>query len=151
MTEEHDSGTPVALTDIPGNAEPTPGGWPIVEPSVAPSIAPAAPAAPRSQARWLLVAATSAVVVLGAVVLEVVAGSGANSPAPAWAWAFPLAGPQAARVAWRSAVAVAAGAFRLALVRLGIRQHPVIVVASVLPFLIFAARIATGASWSTWH
>lgn len=122
-----------------------------MEPSVAPPIAPAAPAARRGRARWRLIAATSVVVVLGAVVLEVIAGIGANSPSPAWAWVFPLAWPQAARVVWWCAVAVAAGAFRLALIRLGIHQHPVIVVASILPFLVFAAGIATGASWSTWH
>jgi len=49
------------------------------------------------------------------------------------------------------AVAVAAGGFRLALARLGIRQHPVAVVASVLPFLVFAAGIAPGSACATGH
>ena len=49
------------------------------------------------------------------------------------------------------AVAVAAGGFRLALARHGIRQHPVVVVASVLPFLVFAAGITLGSAWATWR
>jgi hypothetical protein len=116
-----------------------------------PAVPSSAPVATRAQRYWLTIAATSALFVLGAIVLEVVAGSGANSPTPAWAWLLPLAWPQAARVAWWCAVAAAAGAFRLAMLRLGIRQHPVVIVGSVLPFVVFAGGIAAGASWSTWH
>ena len=40
---------------------------------------------------------------------------------------------------------------RLGLQRLGILQRPLIVVASVVPFVVFAAGIAVGADFSTWH
>lgn len=109
------------------------------------------PAASRAPGRWVAIAAVSAAFVLGAIVVEMLAGAGANSPVPAWSGLFPLSWPQAARVVWWCAVAAAAGAFRLALLRLGIRQHPLVVVLSVAPFLIFAGGIATGASWATWH
>lgn len=84
--------------------------------------------------------------------LEVAAGAGANSPAdPLLARLVPLAWPPYLRVAWWLAVAGAALAFRLSLRRLGIRQRPWIVVVSVLPFVVFAAGIAAGSEWSTWH
>jgi hypothetical protein len=35
--------------------------------------------------------------------------------------------------------------------RLGLRQRPVVVAASVLPFLVFTGGIAAGADWATWH
>ncbi len=41
--------------------------------------------------------------------------------------------------------------FRERRARLGIRQHSVVVVACVLPFLVFAAEIALGSAWATWH
>ncbi len=106
---------------------------------------------PPHAGTWLGVVAASALFVIVAVVLEVIGGSYANSPLPAWAEIVPIAWPQAARVAWWSGVAVAAGLFRLGLHRLGIRQRPVVVLASVLPFVAFAAGIASGAGWSTWH
>lgn len=90
--------------------------------------------------------------VLSAVVLEMLAGSAANSPVPSWAtWIVPLAWPQYVRVAWWMAVAVAALAFRLSLRRLGFRQRPWLVVVSVAPFVIFATGIALSADWATWH
>lgn len=72
-------------------------------------------------------------------------------PVPAWAHIVPIAWPTAGRVAWWVTVACAAGLFRLAAQRLGHRQRPVVVVASVVPFLVFAAGIAIGAEWATWH
>ncbi|HVA42666.1 MAG TPA: hypothetical protein VNF50_04215 [Acidimicrobiales bacterium] len=48
-------------------------------------------------------------------------------------------------------MATAAGTFRWALGAMGIPQHRIVVVASVLPFVVFAGGIATGAGWSTWH
>lgn len=102
--------------------------------------------------RSVLVAFGSFLFVVAAVVIEVVAGSSANSPAPAWAdWAVPLAWPQPVRVLWWLAVAGAALAFRVELHRLGVRQRPLVVLLSVGPFVVFAAGIAVGADWATWH
>lgn len=86
-----------------------------------------------------------------AIVLEVLGGSSANSSVPDWAHVVPIAWPSGLRVVWWVAVAAAAGVFRLGLHRLGLKQHPVVVAASVLPFLAFAAGIAAGADWATWH
>lgn len=111
----------------------------------------AAPIAPPGAGWWLLLVGASALFVIVAVVLEVLGGSYANSPLPAWAEFVPLAWPQAARVVWWLGVAAAAGAFRLGLHRIGIRQRPLVVIASVAPFLAFAFGVSQGASWSTWH
>lgn len=100
---------------------------------------------------WLTVVFLSGFFVLTAVALEVLGGSYANSTLPSWAGIVPLSWPQPARVAWWSSVAVASAGFRLGLHRLGIPQRPVVVAASVLPFVAFAMGVATGASWSTWH
>ena len=105
----------------------------------------------RAERRWLAVAAGCAFIVLAAITSEALAGHWANSAGPGWGSLVPLAWPRAARVAWWCAVAIAAGGFRLALVRLGIRQHALAVAASVLPFVVFAGGIAAGASWATWH
>lgn len=106
----------------------------------------------RRARRAVVLAALSAAFVLGAVSLEVAAGAGANSPAdPLLARLVPLAWPAPARVLWWLAVAGAALSFRLSLRRLGVRQRPWIIVVSVLPFVVFAAGIAAGADWSTWH
>lgn len=102
--------------------------------------------------RTAVVAAGSAVAVLCAIALEVVAGSSANSAVPFWAkWLVPLAWPQYVRVVWWLAVASAAFAFRLSLRRLGVRQPAWLVTLSVAPFVLFATGIAFGADWATWH
>lgn len=100
---------------------------------------------------WLLAIVISISFVGLAVVLEVLGGSFANSPVPDWAHIAPIAWPSWVRVVWWTAVGAAAGLFRLGLHRLGVRQRLAIVVASVLPFLVFAAGIAAGAEWATWH
>ncbi len=100
---------------------------------------------------WLLAIVVSIAFVAFAVVLELVGGSFANSPVPDWAHIVPIAWPNELRVVWWVAAGSAAGLFRLGMHRLGMRQRPVIVAASVLPFLVFAAGIATGADWATWH
>ncbi|MGI8793765.1 MAG: hypothetical protein ACR2H3_11415 [Acidimicrobiales bacterium] len=100
---------------------------------------------------WVLAAAISIVFVASAIVLEVLGGSFANSPVPDWAHLVPIAWPNWLRAAWWVAVAGAAGLFRFGLHRLGLRQRPVVVVASVLPFLVFAGGIAASAEWATWH
>ncbi len=105
----------------------------------------------RALGGWLLAAALSALFVLLAVGLEVMGGLNANSPLPSWAKVVPIAWPPAARVAWWVTVAAAAGLFRLALHRLGFRQRAWLVIASIVPFLIFAAGVAGGADWATWH
>lgn len=100
----------------------------------------------------LVGAALAGAFVLLAVVLEVVGGMGANSPVPAWAqWVFPLAWPEPVRVVWWLGVAGVAAVFRLMLSRAGVRQRRSVVVLSVAPFVVFAAGIATGAEWATWH
>lgn len=107
---------------------------------------------PAGTARLAATAAGCAVFVLTALVLELAAGAGANSAAPGWVGrVVPLTWPQGARVAWWLLVAAAALGFRASLHRLGFRQHPVVVVGSVAPFVIFAAGVAAGAGWSTWH
>lgn len=100
----------------------------------------------------LLLTGGCAFFVIGAVVVEAVTGAAANSPVPAWAEELaPIAWPQAARVGWWLAVAVAAAGFQLGLRRLGIRRNPIVVAASVAPFVVFAGGIAIGADWATWH
>ena len=87
-----------------------------------------------------------------AVVLEVVSGLNANSPVPAWAdQVAPLAWPPPARVAWWLTVAGAMSAFRFLLGRAGMPQRRPVVVLSVAPFVLFAAGVAAGADWATWH
>lgn len=102
--------------------------------------------------RSALLALGSFVFIIAAVVLEVVTSSAANSPVPPWAeWVAPIAWPQPVRVVWWLTVAGAALAFRVALHRLGFRQRRLIVLLSVGPFVVFAAGIAIGADWATWH
>lgn len=100
---------------------------------------------------WLLAVVLSGAFVAGAVVLELLGGSFANSPVPEWAHLAPITWPSGVRVLWWVAVGGAAGLFRFALHRLGLRQRPVVVLASVVPFLVFAGGIAAGADWATWH
>lgn len=102
--------------------------------------------------RLALVALGTAVFTVLAVVLEIAAGVLANSAVPAWATRLvPLAWPRVARVAWWLTVAAAMATFHGSLHRLGLGQARLLVVASVAPFLIFAAGVATGQSWSTFH
>lgn len=87
---------------------------------------------------------------IGVVAAEVVASLYEDSPVPAWsAHLFPLTWPRAECVVWWLGVATAAGTFRRALGAIGIPQHRIVVVVSVLPFVVFAGGIATGAGWST--
>lgn len=106
----------------------------------------------RSTARLGWTALGCALFVGLAVVAEVISGRAANSPVPSWAdEVAPLGWPQPLRVVWWLAVAAAAVGFRAALHRLGFRQRPGVVVLSVAPFVIFAAGVAFGAEWATWH
>lgn len=87
-----------------------------------------------------------------AVALEVLGGQYSNSQVSSITnWVVPLGWPQAARVVWWLTVAAAAATFRYAERTAGIRRNPILIVASVLPFVIFAIGIALGASFSTWH
>lgn len=102
--------------------------------------------------RPLLGALLAGSFVLVAVTLEVIAGRFANSPVPAWAYRVaPLAWPQPARVAWWLGVAAAMVSFRVLLGRAGFPQRRFVVVLSTAPFVIFAAGVAIGADWATWH
>lgn len=108
------------------------------------------PAATRS--RSLVAALLCAGMVFGAVVLEVIGGQNANSPHTAWAErVVPLAWPQPVRVLWWVLIAGAAGGYRVFLGRAGFPQRRAVTVLLVLPFLLFAAGVATGADWATWH
>lgn len=106
----------------------------------------------HAQRKLVLAAVAGFLLVVGAVALEVLAGMSANSPVPVWAErVVPLAWPAPARVAWWLGVAGAALVFRVALHRLGFRQHRVVVLLSVAPFVAFAIGIGLGADWATWH
>ena len=120
-------------------------------PTTAPASRSDAAIVPPRAGLWLVAMFGGAAFVVVAIVLEVVGGSFANSPVPSWAQIVPLTWPPAARVVWWLAVAGAAGSFRLGLHRLGMPQRPVIVLASVVPFVVFAGGIAVGAEFSTWH
>jgi hypothetical protein len=107
-----------------------------------------APAASRCLVGALLCAG----MVLAAVSLEVVGEQHANSPHPAWAErVVPLAWPASARVLWWMGIAAAAGGYRILLSRAGFPQRRAVTVMFVVPFLLFAAGIARGAPWATWH
>ncbi|CAN5686609.1 hypothetical protein BH20ACT2_BH20ACT2_26190 [soil metagenome] len=88
---------------------------------------------------------------LGAVTIEVVSSSYANSSVPDWAEWVPLAWPQPLRVLWWLAVAAAAAAFRWSLARVGLRPSRVVTALTVIPFVVFAVGIGAGADWATWH
>lgn len=120
-------------------------------PSTAPAPRPETAIVPPRAGWWLLAVFGGAAFVVVAIVLEVVGGSFANSPVPSWAQIVPLTWPPAVRVVWWLAVAASAASFRLGLHRLGMRQRPPIVLASVVPFVVFAGGIAVGAEFATWH
>lgn len=106
----------------------------------------------RTETRLVLTAFGCAAFVIWAVIAEIVAGASANSQVPAWAdKVFSLAWPQPVRVVWWLAVAAAALGFRIALHRLGARQRWLVTAIGVIPFVVFAAGIAVGADWATWH
>lgn len=104
------------------------------------------------QSRAFAGALLCAAFVLAAVTLEVVGGQNANAPHPAWAeWVIPLAWPQPLRVLWWLVIAGAAGGYRILLAEAGFSPRRPVTVLLVAPFLVFAAGIATGAGWATWH
>lgn len=84
--------------------------------------------------------------------LEVVGSMGANSEVPDWTRGLlPVARPRLVRVGWWLAVALAAGGYRILLARAGLPQSPWVTAASMTLFVLFAAGIAAGAEWATWH
>lgn len=110
------------------------------------------PAVAGRPARWWLVALPgSALFVMAAVILEAAGGANANSPVTGWSHLVPLGWPQALRVVWWLCVGGAAAAFRLGLRRVGMPARRLGDVIAVAPFLAFAAGIAGGADWATWH
>lgn len=86
-----------------------------------------------------------------AVAVELTASLWANSEVPGWAELVPIAWPQGLRVVWWVLVAAAALTYRRSLARVGLPQHRTMTVLTVAPFLVFAAGIAVGAEWATWH
>ncbi len=113
--------------------------------------APPPTIADRSARRWVLALPCSALFVTGAVVLEVTGGANANSPVTGWTHLVPLGWPQWVRVVWWLSVAGAAAVFRVGLRRFGMPARRLGDVVAVAPFLTFAAGIALGADWATWH
>ena len=102
--------------------------------------------------RRLAAAVGCALLVLGAVGLELVSGQAANSPSEAAYQPFvPLGWPAPARVAWWMLIAGAAATHRLLLDTLTGRARQVTAIAAAAPFAVFATGIAFGSSWSTWH
>ncbi|MDP9386475.1 MAG: redoxin domain-containing protein [Actinomycetota bacterium] len=103
-------------------------------------------------AQWGWIAVASLVFVIAAMSAEVLASAASAGAVPAWASLLvPPSWPVPARVVWWLAVAGAALVFRLSLHSLGFRQRPTVVALSSVPFLVFAAGIAAGADWATWH
>ncbi len=101
---------------------------------------------------WMLVLGLAGFVfAVGAVGLEVVSGTYANSPVPGWAEYAPLAWPRPLRVAWWLGAAVAATTFCWSLGRVGRRPNHAATVLAVAPFVVFAFGVGTGADWATWH
>ena len=105
---------------------------------------------PISRSVWLAVGC--AAFVLLAVAVEVASGQAANSESPDWLYGLvPLTWPQSARVGWWLLVAAAAAGHRYFLVRAGLGTGRWLGGLLAAPFVLFAAGIAAGASWSTWH
>lgn len=100
---------------------------------------------------WLAVAVGSAGFVLVAVALEVLAGTAANSPVPEWAELVPATWPRPARLSWWVMVTVAVWLYRLALGRLGLQPNRLVTLATLAPFVVFAAGVAVGSEWTAWH
>ena len=98
-----------------------------------------------------MAATASALFVLGAVTLEMLAGTAANSPLPEWAELVPATWARPARASWWLAVASAVGLYRLCLHRLGLRPNRVVTAVTLAPFLVFAVGIAIGSEWTAWH
>ena len=115
------------------------------------AAAPPPAVADRPAQWWLMALPGSALFVVAAVVLEVTGGASANSPVPSWAHVVPLGWPQWVRVLWWLGVAAAAATFRLGLRRIGMPTRRVGDAIAVAPFLAFAAGVALGADWATWH
>lgn len=115
------------------------------------TVVPTATPGPEGS-RWApLAGLVESVFAMGAVALEVVSSSYANSAAPSWAHRVPLAWTQPPRVLWWLAVAAGAAGFRWSLGRLGLRTSRVVTALTVGPFVAFAAGVAIGADWATWH
>ena len=120
-------------------------------PDVVPTDAPTRDRSPDGSGWVLLVGLVGLVFTMGAVALEVVSSSYANSAVPGWAEWVPLAWPQPLRVVWWLAVAATAAGFRWSLGRVGMPTSRVVTVLTVGPFVVLAVGIGAGADWATWH
>lgn len=105
---------------------------------------------PIARGVWLSVGC--AAFVLLAVSLEVAGGQASNSENPEWVDGLvPLTWPQPVRVGWWLLVAAASAGHRYFLVRAGLGTGRWLGGLLATPFVLFAAGIAAGSSWSTWH
>lgn len=91
-------------------------------------------------------------VALMAIVLELWGswGTGADLAPPA-SWLVPSGWPTALRVAWWLAATAGVFVANRGLARVTGRPRRLATGVAVLPFLVFALGIATGAEWATWH
>lgn len=90
-------------------------------------------------------------VVLAALVLEVVAGEAATDPgASSYSW-VPLTWPSPLRATYWLGIGAIAVGHRIGLARLGSAPRPLVTLTIAAPFAVFAAGVALGAPWATWH
>lgn len=102
--------------------------------------------------RRVLAALGCGAFVIGAVLLEMLSGQGANSPITSrFESAVPLGWPAPLRVLWWLAVAAAAVAHRALLHPSRNLRNRVLATAVASPFVAFAVGIGVGADWATWH
>lgn len=109
---------------------------------------------PPPRTGWVVAAAISlALFVIGAVLLEMMAGAAAPANFET-SWVdrlVPLTWPQPARVLWWLVIAGAAATHRYLLDRLAGRYRWWLSMLYGAPFVAFAAGIAVGAQWATFH
>jgi hypothetical protein len=101
----------------------------------------------RAVLPWWALACLTLVAV--AVVMEVTAAGMPGPQEPSLLWPPGWSAP--ARATWWSAVAAAAAGYGVAEHRAGVHRHPIVRVATVLPFAVLAVAAGLGAGWATWR
>lgn len=123
------------------------------QPTVRRSFASRRLPAPAHPGRVVIAAIGLALLVIGSVLLEMVAGAAApGNFETSWVDRLvPLTWPQPVRVLWWLVIAGAAGTHRYLLDRLAGRRRWWLPALYGAPFVAFAAGIAAGAQWATFH